>query len=96
VSETFWFGWLAVFLVFELVMALDGKKGGTLSETVGDWVGVKKWARSTRRFSLLRRTVLFFFLVSLSLHLVWGFTVFPVMIFGSFLAAIIIVGLKEK
>ena len=66
-NEIIWAAWLVIFLFFELKAALNKKKGDTLSETVGDWHGVPKWSKVGRKYSGLRRTALFLFLVSLPL-----------------------------
>ena len=94
--ETVWVIWLGLFLFFELWAALDKRKGNTLSETIGDWIGVPKWMKGARRFAPLRRLVLGFFLVALGLHLVWGTSVVPVIGFGAVLAVVIFIGLREK
>ena len=96
-NEVIWLIWLVAFLVFELKAALNKKKGDTLSETVGDWHGGPKWSKVGRKWSGARRTVLFLFLVSLTIHLVWAASVLPVIIFGAMLSFIIGVGVfKEK
>lgn len=96
-SEYVWAFWLLQFLAYEIYAAVNKKKGDTLSENVGDWVGVKKWSHSLRRWSPLRRTVLLAFMASLAAHLVWGLTVAPVIGFGAALSAIIAIGIaKEK
>jgi len=95
--EYVWGAWLLLFLIYEVGAALSKRRGDTLSENVGDWVGVKKWQRGERRFSLLRRFILLAFMVSLTAHLVWGTTVVPVIVFGALLGVVIALGiLKEK
>ena len=95
-NEIIWAAWLVIFLFFELKAALNKKKGDTLSETVGDWHGVPKWSKVGRKYSGLRRTALFLFLVSLTLHLVWAATVVPVIVFGAILTLIIGVGIFKE
>jgi hypothetical protein len=72
-----------LFLVVELVRALDGKIGGTLSE----WV----WAifaidLKPRRFAFLRRASLSAFLFALTLHFLVKSSVVPVIVFGALVA----------
>ena len=96
-SEYVWGIWLLLFLSYELFAAFNKPKGDTLSEVVGDWTGLRKWRREIRQWSLGRRTVLLLFLVSLTLHLVWGTTVIPVAVLGAILACVIAIGIfKEK
>jgi hypothetical protein len=97
VNEIIWGSWLVIFLFFEIKAAFNKVEGDTLSETVGDWTGVPEWSETGRKFSKLRRGVLFIFLVSLTLHLVWATTVLPVIVFGAILSLIIGIGIfKEK
>ena len=63
-----WLGWLVLFLVYELYAAVAPPLGDTLSENVWDWFGV----RSKRPYSTLRRLVLAVFMVTLTLHFVFG------------------------
>ena len=95
--EIVWTIWIVLFLVFELWAALDQRKGNTLSETVGDWIGVPRWRRGVRKLAPLRRLVLGLFLVALLAHLVWGVSVGPVIVLGIALGAVIAWGIcKEK
>ena len=95
--EIVWGMWLLLFLVYEVGAAISSRRGDTLSENVGDWVGVPKWRRRERRFSRFRRLILFGFMVALTLHLVWGVTVGPVVVLGALLGFVIAWGIfREK
>jgi hypothetical protein len=89
----YWLGWLLVaFLPMELYAAFATPgRGDTFSEWVWWAFGVKprkdgkhvRWAR-------LRRAILAAFLLSLTGHLVMGWTVLPVAVFGAGVAAVIV------
>lgn len=85
-----WLGWVfAIFLPIELYAALRKQPGGTFSETVWRWFGVR-----TNRpvpLGMVRRGILACFLESLTLHLVGGGdgTWIPVAVFGAGVGAII-------
>jgi hypothetical protein len=83
--EVVWIGWLALFLVYELVAALARPRGGTLSATIWRWFGV----RAPRPLAWLRRSVLGCFLGALAGHLVMGWSVVPVIAFGALVVAVI-------
>ena len=73
-----WIKWLLDFLMEEIPAAVDGKPGGTLSE----WI----WDTFNSNF---KRIILFLFLASLTAHLVFKFTVIPIIVFGVGMAVII-------
>lgn len=60
-SRRGWAAWILLFLLMEIPAAADGKKGGTLSETV--------WETFRPRWS---RALLLVFLACLTCHLVLG------------------------
>lgn len=60
-SPRMWAVWIAFFLLLEVPSAIDGKKGGTLSELV--------WHTFSDRIS---RALLLVFLATLTCHLVLG------------------------
>ena len=91
--EFVWGTWLLLFLCYEVYAAVNKRKGDTLSEVVWDWTG----RRGVRRFAPLRRSVLGFFMGVLIGHLVWGAPVWPVIVTGIALGAVILWGIfKEK
>jgi len=81
-----WCGWLALFLLYEIVAARSRASGDTLSEMVWYWFGV----RTARRYAILRRLFLAAFLVALLAHLVLGASVLPVIVTGGLVAAVIV------
>lgn len=83
-SDWYWLLWAApLFLVVELIRALDKRPGGTLSE----WV----WAifaidLKPRRFAFLRRFAFSAFWVALGFHFTVRASVVPVILFGALFA----------
>jgi hypothetical protein len=70
-AEAIWLGWLALFLIYEIVGAVSEKdkpERFTLSRNVWDWFGV----RTPRPWAPARRTVLAAFMSVLSCHFVFG------------------------
>jgi len=82
-SEILWLGWLVMFVFYELIAAKQ-HKGGTLSETAWRWFAVKGG-----KAKLIRQAVLFAFMSSLTIHLVWATTVRYVVATGIALMATI-------
>lgn len=85
-----WITWLVAFLIVEIYAALSKPGGDTLSENVWRWFGVRPRPSGRRvRLAWPRRAALLAFLLSLTGHLVFGWTVGPVIAFGAVVAWII-------
>jgi hypothetical protein len=89
-----WIGWLVLFLVYELYAAKSRQSGDTFSENTWDWFGVRR----PKPWGLARRAVLAAFLLSLTGHLVMGWTVVPVCVLGAGVGVVIVraVGWERK
>lgn len=79
-DDLWWLVWLLViFLPFELIMAMDKKPGGTLSENVWDWFAIRN---KKAKFGHSRRLVLAGFMVALTFHFVYATSVLWVILTG--------------
>ena len=87
--DAVWIGWIALFVIYEVSAAIL-KRGGTLSEFVGRITGVRRWQSSPRRWSPARRALVFLFMQATTMHLVFGWTVVPVVVMGALFAVMVL------